>query len=85
MPMVLPDDTLQGSTFRAPPVGERTRFFADEIRIYERQLEELIRKSAEKDAMQELEQFPEPVHPPEGSAGYPAARHPHPRAKAQRG
>ena len=55
--MVLPDDTLQVVHFEHRLWVNELDFFADEIRIYERQLEELIRKSAEKDAMQELEQF----------------------------
>lgn len=55
--MVISDDSLQVVHFEHRLWVNELKFFADELKIYERQLEELVRKSVKKEAMQELEQF----------------------------
>ena len=55
--MVLPDDTLQVVHFEHRLWVNELNFFADELKIYEHQLEELVKKANKKEAMQELEQF----------------------------
>lgn len=57
MPMVLSDDSLQVVHFEHRLWVNELNFFADELRIYEHQLEELVKKADKKGAMQELEQF----------------------------
>ena len=55
--MVLSDDSLQMVHFEHQLWVNELAFFADEIKIYEHQLEELVKKTNKKEAMQELEQF----------------------------
>ncbi|MCO6478997.1 MAG: hypothetical protein J5I94_20350 [Phaeodactylibacter sp.] len=55
--MVLSDDSLQVVHFEHRLWVNELDFFADELRIYEHQLEELVKKADKKGAMQELEQF----------------------------
>ncbi len=55
--MVLSDDSLQVVHFEHRLWVNELNFFADELRIYEHQLEELVKKADKKGAMQELEQF----------------------------
>ncbi|MCB0560999.1 MAG: hypothetical protein H6573_29295 [Lewinellaceae bacterium] len=55
--MVLSDDSLQAVHFEHRLWVNELNFFADELKIYEHQLEELVTKADRKEAMQELEQF----------------------------
>lgn len=55
--MVLSDDNLQAVHFEHRLWANELDFFTDELKIYEHQLEKLVKKADNKDAMQELEQF----------------------------
>ncbi|MCB0550634.1 MAG: hypothetical protein KDD19_23895 [Phaeodactylibacter sp.] len=55
--MVLSDESLQVVHFEHRLWVNELNFFADELKIYEHQLEELVIKANKKGAMQELEQF----------------------------
>ena len=55
--MVLSDESLQVVHFEHRLWVNEINFFADELKIYEHQLEELVIKANKKGAMQELEQF----------------------------
>ena len=55
--MVLSDESLQVVHFEHRLWVNELNFFADELKIYEHQLEELVKKAHKKEAMQELEQF----------------------------
>ncbi len=55
--MVLSDTSLQVVHFEHRLWANELNFFADELKIYEHQLEELVRRTDAKEAMQELEQF----------------------------
>ncbi len=55
--MVLPDNSLQAVHFEHRLWVNELDFFADELKIYEHQLEGLARQAGKKEAMRELEQF----------------------------
>ncbi|MCB0566844.1 MAG: hypothetical protein KDD01_20950 [Phaeodactylibacter sp.] len=55
--MVLSDDSLQLVHFEHQLWVNELAFFVDEIKIYEHQLEGLVIKTNNKEAMQELEQY----------------------------
>lgn len=55
--MVLSDDSLQVVHFEHCLWANELNFFADELKIYEHQLEALSVKADKKGAMHELEQF----------------------------